>query len=397
MTAPSPGPTAINPDLYPILYTADTLYTGLGGARSLGGVVVMRGLIVAAGDPGALRERYPHAQEVLVGGIIAPPPVNAHTHLDMSAYQFQARPYFRWIPEVAVAQSERRGAAGARLGADTLARLHQPVGDIAWTEEVAAALLPREDLSGVVYLEVLGPKPEQAAERFARLRAAAERLRPLERSGGLRLGLSPHATYTVSAPLMRRVAEYAAGEGLPLQIHVAEHPAEAELFASGGGPIWEHRLPALYPAHFAEVIGRPPAPDLTPLRYLDELGVLRAQPVLVHMVQVTEEDIQRTAAAGCRVVTCPRSNAYLQCGRFRWSAFAAQGIDIALGTDSVASGETLDMRDEVAFAQSLYPELDGREVVRAAVKGGARVLGLPAAQLRRGDPWRDEYIWNRSE
>ena len=55
------------------------------------------------------------------------------------------------------------------------------------------------------------------------------------------------------------------------------------------------------------------------------------------------------------------------------------------------------MRDEVAFAQSLYSELDGREVVRAAVKGGARVLGLPAAQLRRGDPWRDEYIWNRSE
>ena len=55
--------------------------------------------------------------------MIAPPPVNAHTHLDMSAYSFRALPYFRWIPEVVVAQSAKRGVAGTGAGADTLARL----------------------------------------------------------------------------------------------------------------------------------------------------------------------------------------------------------------------------------------------------------------------------------
>lgn len=384
----------INPDLYPILYTADTLYTGLGGAQSPGGVVVMRGLVAATGHPDTLRERFPHAQEVAVGGIIAPPPVNAHTHLDMSAYAFQALPYFRWIPEVVVAQSEQRGVVAAQAGADVLARNRQPVGDIVWDAGVLEALLPREDLSGVLYLEVLGPKPEQAQERFARLRESVERFRPMQRPGGLRLGISPHATYTVSAPLFRLVTEYAAGEGLPMQIHVAEHPSELELFATGAGPLWENRIAPLYPAAFADVIGREPEPTLTPVRYLDELGVLRHAPTLVHMVNVTDDDITRVARSGSRVVTCPRSNFHLQCGRFRWSAFAAAGVDIALGTDSVASGETLDVRDEIAFARGLYPELDAREFVRAAVKGGARVLGLQPAQIRRGEAWRDEYVWS---
>ena len=74
--------------------------------------------------------------------------------------------------------------------------------------------------------------------------------------------------------------------------------------------------------------------------------------------------------------------------------WVAAGVEVALGTDSVASGETLDARDEYAFAHTLYPELDPRILLRAAVKGGARVLGLTPPQLRRGESWRDEYVWD---
>ena len=179
-----------------------------------------------------------------------------------------------------------------------------------------------------------------------------------------------------------------------MQIHVAEHPSERELFATGGGPLWQHRLVRAFPANFAEVIGRPPTPDLTPVRYLDELGVLQHRPTLVHAVQVDTEDIQRIKQSGCAVVTCPRSNQHLQCGRFPWADFVAQGVNIALGTDSVASGQSLDIRHEVAFALQRYPELDPRLILRAAVKGGARVLGLPAPTLRRGMPWDEGYLWH---
>jgi cytosine/adenosine deaminase-related metal-dependent hydrolase len=383
-----------SPAAPPRLLTCDLLYTGLGGAQSPGAVVVSGGVVAATGHPDTLRANYPQATEEHVGGVIAPPPVNAHTHLDMSAYDFAALPYFRWIPEVVIAGRERRGRAAALAGADTLTRLGTDgVGDIVWSPEVMDALLDRDDLTGTLYFEVLGPVPEQADERFRVMREQVEGWRRRERPGGLRVGLSPHTPFNLSSRLMRLVMDYAAGEGLPTQIHVAEHSAELELFASGGGPIWENRFAPLYPPTFAEVIGRVPEPDLTPVRYLDELGVLAARPTLVHLANVTPDDIARVARAGCAAVTCPRSNANLECGTFLWTAFAAAGVEIALGTDSVASGETLDVRDEVAFARTLYPGLDPRVIVRAAVKGGHRVLGTRVPFIRRGEDWHEGYVW----
>lgn len=378
------------------LLICDILYTGMGLPQSPGAVVVSGGSVAATGQPDELRKNFPQAEETKVGGIIAPLPVNAHTHLDMSLYQFQALPYFRWIPEVAVAQREKRGLDGAKLGADIL--IHNKtvgVGDIVWTHDhnVIPHLLERENLSGVLYYEVLNPFPDQAEEVFAEARAKIEQWRKLEREGGPRVGLSPHASYTVSHKLLKLLSEYAADEDLPMQIHVAEHPSELELFRFQRGDLWNSLTKLNFPKDFAEVIGRAPEPELTPVRYLDELGVLKSKPTLVHMVNVTDEDIQRTAKAGCSVVTCPRSNHHLECGTFRWGDFAAAGVNIALGTDSVASGETLDIRDEVAFARQIHPKLDPRLIVRAAIKGGHRVLGSQAPFLRRGEAWREEYIW----
>ena len=390
-------PDALTPDAHtPRLLTCDVLYTGMGGAQSPGGVVVVGETVAATGHPDELRRQYPHAAEERAGAVIAPPPVNAHTHLDMSAYEFQALPYFQWIPEVVIKGRHLRGVAAAQAGADTLTRLGAGgVGDIVWAPEVMDALLTREDLSGTLYFEVLNPFPDKADEVFAAARAHLERWRRLERPG-LRLGLSPHTPFTVSSRLMRLLSDYAAGEGLPLQIHVAEHPTELEMFRTGGGPLWDNRMPALYPHTLAEVIGREPHPDLTPVRYLDELGVLAARPTLVHMVNVTPDDIARVARAGCAVVTCPRSNHHLECGTFDWPAFAAAGVEVALGTDSVASGETLDVREEVAFARQLYPGLDPRVLVRAAVKGGQRVVGGRTPFLRRGETWHEGFRWELS-
>ena len=383
------------PDFHlPRLLTCDVLYTGMGGAQSPGGVVLMRDIIAATGHPDELKRNYPHAVVEHVGGIIAPPPVNAHTHLDMSAYDFQALPYFRWIPEVVVGQREKRGVPGAHAGADELVRLKVGgVGDIVFAAEVMDALLERDDLQGVLYFELFAPQVEKADAAFARMRELMAGWRSKERPDGLRLGLTPHTPFTVSHRLLKLTAEYAAGEGLPMQIHVAEHPTELELFQTGAGPLWDSRLKAFTPDTFAEIIGREPAPDLTPVRYLDELGVLNARPTLIHMVNVTPDDIRRVARAGCTVVTCPRSNHHLECGTFKWAEFAAAGVDIALGTDSVASGESLDVREEIQFARTLYPHLDPRLLVRAAVKGGHRVLGSRAPFIRRGERWHQEYLW----
>lgn len=379
-----------------VLYTCDMLYSGMGLPQWSAGVVVSKSTIVATGTAQDLQRQYPEAQVQHVNGIIGPRPVNAHTHLDMSAYTFTALPYFRWIPEVAMEQRDKRGVAGAELGVALLNKYRTAaVGDIVWTSEVMETLLQYKNMRGTLYAEVLGPDPTDAKERFEALRANIEKWRKLQKATGhtnLNIGISPHASYTLSHRLMKLVTEYAAAEGLPMQIHVAEHPSEVELFATGQGPLWENRFGRV-PDHFAEVIGRQPTSDLTPVRYLDELGVLEHKPALVHMVNVSGEDIQRVARTGCTVISCPRSNQHLECGRFPLADFVAAGVNIALGTDSVASAETLDMRDEVTFARQLYPELDPRLLVRAAVKGGYRVLGQTLPFLRRGETWNPNYIW----
>ena len=382
----------------PTLYTADILYTGMGLPIRDGGVVVSGQTVAAAGHLSELRRNYPQARERRGGRVISPPPVNAHTHLDMSLIPFQALPYFRWIPEVAIAGRAVRGLAGAQAG---LAAVRQggaaALGDIVWHPDAMSWLLEHAELPGVAYWEVLDPNPATAQATFERARAQLEGWRALERPGGLRVGLSPHASYTVSHTLFRLLAGYAAAEGLPMQIHVLEHPSEVELFACGSGPLAESFLASMRRGgtelSIADILGRDPAPELTAISYLEELGVLKARPTLIHMVNVTAADITAVAQSGCPVVTCPRSNLHLHCGTFPWEAYAAAGVEVGLGTDSAASGETLSIHDELRAAWAIHPQLDPRLIVRAAVKGGARVVGGRVPFIRRGDAWDARYLW----
>ena len=376
------------------LLTADVLYTGMGLPQSPGGVVLSGGTVAATGHPDELRAAYPQAAERRAGRVIAPPPVNAHTHLDMSSYPFLALPYFRWIPEHVIANRHLRGLEGARTGLESLrASGAAAYGDIVWSPEVMEYLLRESDLPGVLYWEVLDPNPASAEATFRATVERVEAWRKLERSGGPRVGLSPHATYTVSHRLFRLLADHARREGLPLQIHVAEHPSELELFQSGAGELAVSLARYNWPFGLADLFGRAPGADLTPVSYLADLGVLEARPTLVHMVAITEDDARLVGQAGCPVVSCPRSNANLHCGRMPWTLLAQQGVEIALGTDSVASGETLNIFDEVRAALSAHSELDPRLIVRAAVKGGRRVLGLATPFIRRGEAWDPAWVW----
>ncbi len=376
------------------LLTADVLYSGMGLPQGPGAVVLSGATVAATGHPDELRAAYPQAVERRAGRVIAPPPVNAHAHLDMSKYPFRSLPYFRWIPEHVITNRHLRGLEGARAGlAAVRASGAAGLGDIVWSPDVMEFLLRESDVPGVLYWEVLDPNPATAHDTFRAAVARLEAWRRLERPGGPRVGLSPHATYTVSHALFRLLADHARREALPMQIHVAEHPSELELFRTGTGELAASIARYNWPFGLQDVFGRAPDLALTPVRYLADLGVLDARPTLVHMVAVTPDDARSVGQAGCLVVSCPRSNANLHCGTMPWTELAAAGVEIALGTDSVASGETLDIHDEVRAALALQPDLDARAVVRAAVKGGRRVLGLPMPFIRRGEAWDAAYVW----
>jgi cytosine/adenosine deaminase-related metal-dependent hydrolase len=373
------------------LWPADLVYDGLGTPRRDAAVVVQvrpePARVVAIGAADELRRAYPDASERPKVAVLAPPPVNAHTHLDLSDLPLTPGTYAAFVRTVvAHGRAGGRGLAAAERGLAALrAAGVTTVGDVVTDEAVLARLLADRDLNGVAYWEVLGPDPDEAEARFEAVRAVVARHRPRERPGGVRLGLSPHTPHTVSAPLLQRLARFAQEQRLPMQIHVAEDPGEVALHAHGGGPLREALGPFL--AAF-----RPSG--ATPVGYLEALGVLAARPTLIHAVHVDDDDVRRLQRAGCAVVHCPRSNELLQCGTFPWARFARFGVTVGLGTDSLGSSPSLSPVDEWGAARAVHgAAADPAQLVWAAVKGGHRALGGVAPRVVRGSEAAGLRAW----
>ena len=362
------------------ILTADVLYSGLGTARE-------NGALVLQGEGDEARRNYPDAPVQDMGFAISLAPVNAHTHLDISTLPYFRGSYENFIRHV-VAHPQLRGLGAAHVGlAELTASKTRTFGDIVASEAVMRELLGRQGLRGVAYWEVFAPDPAHAEAAFAKTVERLREFRRLERPDGLKLGLSPHTPHTVSAPLLQKLARLALAEQVPLQLHVAESPAEIPLHRDGSGPLFDLMRPLL---------GDWRPSGLSPVQYLAELGVLEAQPTLVHMVNVSEDDVRTAAKAGCTVVHCPRSNEGLQCGRFPWELYAKHNVDVAFGTDSRGSSPDLDVTHEVAAARALHGDkASPLALVRAAVKGGSRALGLTPPRFARGDTAAALFLWER--
>jgi 5-methylthioadenosine/S-adenosylhomocysteine deaminase len=162
------------------------------------------------------------------------------------------------------------------------------------------------------------------------------------------------------------VAEFARAEGLPLAGHIAESKAETELVMRGAGPFadaWRGRGIPLDP------------PAGSPVRLLDDLGVLGPDFLAIHAVQTDDRDADALARAGCAVVACPRSNTRHGHGAPPLGRYLGRGLRVGLGTDSAASVEDLDLLAEAREARWLGG-LTAEEVLRLATLGGAAALGL---------------------
>jgi cytosine/adenosine deaminase-related metal-dependent hydrolase len=372
------------------ILTAEVVYTGLGTPRANGAVVLQgegkRERVASILSREEAHRLYPATSVTDIGFAISPPPVNAHTHLDLSTLPPFRGPYEDFIRHV-IRHRSARGVAAADAGLAELQRAAPlAFGDIVASEAVMRQLLQTPGLRGVAYWEVFEPDPAKAEATLSQTVTRLREFRRLERPDGLKLGLSPHTPHTVSAPLLQKLTRLAVAERLPLQIHVAESPAELALHRSGSGPLFELMRPFL---------GDWRPSGLSPVQYLARLGVLEARPTLVHMVHVDEEDVKAVAKAGCTVVHCPRSNEALQCGRFPWELLAKHSVEVAFGTDSKGSSPDLDVTREVWAARALHGQkASPLALVRAAVKGGARALGLTPPRFGRGSPASALYVWN---
>lgn len=341
-----------------------------------GVVAVERGRIAYVGTAA----HAPSAKlEDLGDVILLPGLVNAHCHLELTAMRgfLEDLDFRSWILRLtsskrAVMSREmlldaaRYGIAeGVRHGITTFA-------DTCDSGVSFDAMLDSR-VRGVMYQEVFGPDPEQCGASLAELRGKVERMRPLQ-TPLVRVGVSPHAPYTVSDSLFSAVSQYARSESLPIAIHIAESQAEHDLIANAAGPFADGLR--------ARNIGVAPRAR-TPIGLLEKLDVLAARPLLIHCIRVDDADVAHIAAAHCAVAHCPASNAKLGHGIAPLSTLLEAGIPVGIGSDSVASNNRMDLLDESRLAalmhrarQRDFREISGRTVLTLATLEGARALGI---------------------
>jgi cytosine/adenosine deaminase-related metal-dependent hydrolase len=347
-----------------------------------GAVVVEGEQILSVGLRAPLLEQFPAARiESFPEGVILPGFINAHSHLELTSMRGfldgEEGDFMAWLRKLTLARLERMTAddlyVSAAWGACEAARAGVTcVGDGSSAALQSMTALRDVGLRGTVFQESFGPDPRLAAENLAALRTQIVDLRKLENSR-LRAGVSPHAPYTVSASQLKLISDFALSEQLPVMMHAAESSAEDLLLRQGTG-VFADGLAARGIEWKAE--------STSPIRYLNQTGVLATRPLLAHCVNVDEGDIRLMAASGSRVAHCPKSNARLGHGRAPLLEFLRNGVQVGLGSDSVASNNTCDLLEEARFAMLLSrleatgEPLSSAAAINLATAGGARALEL---------------------
>jgi cytosine/adenosine deaminase-related metal-dependent hydrolase len=344
-----------------------------------GAVVISGHRIVAVG-------RWPdmvvpkRAQVVDLGEqILLPGLVNAHCHLDYTAMAGQLPPPRNFVDWIQLITTSKSGwiysdfAESWLDGAKMLLRTGTTtVGDIEMAPELLPDVWSATPLRVFSFLEMTGVKSRRPPREI--IREALDKIASLP-SGSRRVGLSPHAPYSTTPALLRLAAHAARRHRLRLAVHVAESAEEFEMFMNGSGKLftWLTRN------------GR----DMSdcglgsPVQHLERQGLLGKNLLAVHVNYLAPKDVALLAKRKVSICHCPRSHAYFKHHPFALAELAAAGVNICLGTDSLASLHRprkqlleLNLFDEMRELATTNPALPPDTILRMATVNSALALGL---------------------
>ena len=318
----------------------------------------------------------------LGNAIIIPGLINIHTHLDLTNLHNRIKPTsnfthwvfqivgarIRWKEEDYISSIEKGIELCVESGTTTVA-------DIANTG-YSFSVLKKSPLRKVVYKEVIDLNPDHAKDVLKKTQKELSSTIP---DNLLTAGLSPHAPYSVSKELYQAMAQFAYETGTPVCTHIAETRDEIEFLAKGTGSL---------PAFLKQIRAIPDnwqAPGLTPIQYLNETGILRNHPLLIHCNYMTDEEISTIKSSGASVAFCPRSHHFFGHTNHPVQKLLDAGINVGLGTDSLASNDTLSIIDEMKFL-FLHHSIPPNTLLTMATINGAKALGLESkvGQIKEG-------------
>lgn len=327
---------------------------------------IERGRITALEPDRGQKVDWDFAETVLIPGL-----VNAHTHLELSTTKVSPPPSGRiapWIEKLLSQKAKQKEGApekAIRCGLQLcLQSGTTTVADIA-SLGINPEVFRESKLRALVFWEFLGLDPEIAKTRWAQ---ALYSLRQ-KQTAQLRFGLSPHAPYSVSERLFRSFAAHLHRSQTQAALHFAESRAELEFLRWGKGDLFD----------FLNSLQKIPnswkPPQQAPLTWLQSRRAMHHRCMLIHGNYLEDAQIRELAQKRVSVVYCPGSHHFFRHERYPLRSYLRSGVNLALGTDSLASNQSLSLFREMKLVRKSFPWVSARQVFQMATQNGAKALG----------------------
>ena len=330
-------------------------------------VAIKDGAIVAVGTSDSLKNRF-RARKIIDARskLIMPGLVNTHTHAAMTLFRGFADdlPLQEWLEKhIWPLESKYIRPETVRLG--TLLAIAEMIrsgittfNDMYFFEDEVAKAAKEAGIRAVIG-EVLFDSPTPNKKTPQEGLEYTERLIQKWRDDPLiNVAVALHAPYTCSPDLLKAGKALSDQYKIPLHIHLAETEKEVNDIQKRYG--------------------------LTPVLFLDSLGILNDRVIAAHCVYLTKEEIRLIARRKVGVAHDPESNMKLASGVAPIPDLLDAGVKVGLATDGAASNNDLNLfkeMDVTAKLHKIFPRRDptvmnAQKVVEMATIGGARVLGL---------------------
>ena len=310
----------------------------------------------------------PEAKEIIDanGGIIMPGLVNTHTHLPMTLFRGLADdlPLAQWLDEfIFPCEAKYLTPETVRLGtlvacAEMMLSGTTTCCDGYFFEDDVASAVYKSGIRGVLGQGVIDfpapgvPDPSDNIKNAVRFVEKWQEVSPL-----ITPSIFCHSPYTCSEDTLKKAKAASDSKALLFQIHAAETKSEYVRIQTE-----QHT---------------------TPVKYLDRIGILDENTLIVHGIWLDDDDIEIIAKRRSKVSHNPQSNMKLASGIAPVPSLLNAGVTVGLGTDGCASNNDLDLFREMDTAAKLHKVnlldptvMDARTVLKMATIQGARVLGL---------------------